>query len=41
MCFQHDMANAYFEDLRKRAASDKLLCDKVFDIAINPKDDVY
>ena len=30
-----------FKDLTRRAASDKILCDKAFDIAINPKNDGY
>ena len=40
-CFQHDMAYADFKDLTKRTASDKVLRDKVFDIAKNPKYDGY
>ena len=35
--FQHDMANGLFKDLTRRTASDKILCDKGFDIANNPK----
>ena len=35
-CFQHDMVNADFKDLN-RAAADKVLCDKAFNIAKNPK----
>ena len=38
-CFQHDMAYVDFKDLAKRTASDKLLRDKAFNIAKNPKCD--
>ena len=37
-CFQHDMA---YGDLKRRAASDKILRDKAFNIAKNPKYDGY
>ena len=40
-CFQHDIAYGYFKDLAKRTASDKLLRDKAFNIAKNPKYDGY
>ena len=40
-CFQHDMAYGDFKDLAKGKASDKVLRDKVFDIAKNPKYDGY
>ena len=40
-CFQHDMAYADFEDLVRRTAFDKMLHDKAFNIAKNPKYDVY
>ena len=40
-CFQHDMAFEDFKDLPKRAAYDKVLCDKSFSIAKNPKYDGY
>ena len=40
-CFQHDMAYRNFIDLTKRRASDKILCDKAFNIAKNPKNDGY
>ena len=40
-CFQHDMAYGDFKDLGKRAASDKLLRDKTFNIAKNPRYDGY
>ena len=36
-CFQHDMAYGDFNDLPRRAASYKLFCDKLFNIAKNPK----
>ena len=36
-CFQYSMAYRDFKDLVKRAASDKLLRNKAFDIAKNPK----
>ena len=36
-CFQHDMAYVDFKDLAKRANSDKVLRDRVFNIAKNPK----
>ena len=38
-CFQHDMAYGDFKDLTRRTASDKILCDKAFNIAKNPKYD--
>ena len=41
MCFQHDMVYGHFKDLPRRAASDKVLRDKAFDIAKNPKYDGY
>ena len=34
-CFQHDMAYGGFKDLARRAASDKVLRDKAFNIAKN------
>ena len=40
-CFQHDMAYEDFKDLNRRTASDKILRDKVFNIAKNPKYDGY
>ena len=40
-CFQHDMAYADFKDLNRRTVSDKILPDKVFNIAKNPKYDGY
>ena len=40
-CCQHDMAYGDFKDLKRRTASDKILRDKTFDIAKNPKYDEY
>ena len=40
-CFQHDMAYGYFKDLPTRTTHDKVLCDKAFNIAKNPKFDGY
>ena len=40
-CFQHDMAYGDFKDLAKRTASDKVLGDKAFNIAKDPKYDGY
>ena len=40
-CFQHDMAYGDFKDLARRTASDKVLRDKAFNIARNPKYDGY
>ena len=40
-CFQHDMTYADFKDLTRRTASDKILRDKAFNIAKNPKYDEY
>ena len=39
--FQHDMAYVDFDDLRRRTAADKVLCDKEFNIAKNQKHDEY
>ena len=36
-CFQRDMAYGDFKDLAKRAAADKVLRDKAFNIAKDPK----
>ena len=38
-CFQHDMDYGDFKDLTGRTASDKLLRDKTYNIAKNPKSD--
>ena len=40
-CFQHDMRYGDFKDLTRRTRSDKILCDKAFNIAKNPKYDGY
>ena len=40
-CFQHDMAYGKSKDLGKRAHPDKVLRDKVFKIASDPKYDGY
>ena len=40
-CFQHDMAYGDFLDLKRRTQSDKVLKDKAFAIASNPKYDGY
>ena len=40
-CFQHDVTHGDFIDLYRRAAADKLLHDKAFNIAKNPKYDGY
>ena len=40
-CFQHDMAYGDFKDLARRTDSDRVLRDKTFDIAKNPKYDGY
>ena len=38
-CFQHDMAYRKYKDLEKRTQSEKILKDKAFAIANNPKYD--
>ena len=38
-CFQHDMTYEEFKELARRTASDKVLRDKAFNIAKNPKYD--
>ena len=40
-CFQRDMAYGDFKDLKKRTAVDKVLRDKAFNIAKDPKYDGY
>ena len=40
-CFQQDMAYGDFKDLVRRTAFDKVLRDKAFNIAKNPKYDGY
>ena len=40
-CFQHDMAYGKAKDLAKRTQSGKVLRDKAFKIASNPRYDSY
>ena len=40
-CFQHDIAYGKYKDLTERTKSDKVLKDKAFEIASNPKYDGY
>ena len=40
-CFPHDMTNGNFKDLPRKTASDKVLHNKAFIIAKNPKYDGY
>ena len=40
-CFQHDMAYGDIKDLKRRKTSGKVLRDKAFNIAKNPKYDGY
>ena len=40
-CFQHDIAYGDFKDLSRRTFADKILPDKAFNIAKNPKYDGY
>ena len=40
-CFQHDMPYGDFKDLTRKTAADKVLCEKAFNIAKNPKYDGY
>ena len=40
-CFQHAMAYGGFKNVPRRTAADKLLQDKAFNIAKNPKYDGY
>ena len=40
-CFQHDMAFGDFKNLAKRTAADKVLRDKAFNIAKDPKHGGY
>ena len=40
-CFQHDMASENFKDFAKKTASDKVLREKAFNIAEDPKYDGY
>ena len=40
-CFQHDMVYGDFKDLKRRTQSDKVLRNKAFKTAGNPKYDGY
>ena len=40
-CFAHDAAYSHSKDLTKRTAADKILRDKEFNIAKDPKYDGY
>ena len=40
-CFQHDLTHGDFKALARKTASDKVLRDKAFNIAKNPKHDGY
>ena len=40
-CFQHDLAYGKYKDLTKRTESEKILKDKAFKIASNPKYNGY
>ena len=40
-CFQHDMVYGDFKDLNRRTFAEKLLRDKAFNIAKDPKYDGY
>ena len=40
-CFQHDMTYRDFKDLTRRTVSGKILRDKEFNTAKNPKYDGY
>ena len=40
-CFEHDIAYGDFKDLARRTTSDKVLKDKAFNIAKNPKYEWY
>ena len=40
-CFQHDCAYADHKDLINRTEANKVLRDKAYDIASNPKYDAY
>ena len=41
VCFQHDMAYGDFKDIARGTACDKILSDKAFNFAKNPKYDGY
>ena len=41
ICFQHDMAHENLQKLARRTGSDKILCEKVFNIVKNAKYNGY
>ena len=41
VCFKHDMTSRDFKDFTRATAYDKILHDKAFNNAKNPKDDSY
>ena len=41
VCFQHDMAYKDFKDLNRSTFSDRVLRDKAFNVAKDPKYDGY
>ena len=40
-CFQHDMAYGDFKDLKRRTQSDRVLKNRAFEIASNPKYELW
>ena len=40
-CFQHDLPYGDFIDITRRTSSDKVLCDKAFNVAKNSKSYAY
>ena len=40
-CIQHDVIYGNFKDLNRRTVADKILPDRAFNIAKNPKYDRY
>ena len=40
-CFHNDIAYEHFKNLNRRTFADKVLCDKAFNIAKDPKYDGY
>ena len=40
-CFRHDMGYNNFKDLKRRKQSDKVLKDKAYKVAVNPRYDGY
>ena len=41
VCLKHDMTYRDFKDFTRATAYNKILCDKAFNIAKNPKNDSY